>query len=258
PGAVREPLALRGQSMFFFRAHFTECPVEAVRTEKRIVTETFVATRRPDGDAVDLAFEFLNMAIGPRETQCGNKMRTTLLGSFGTSLDEHGLNAVHRGPEILIWSGPPRGMNAGIAIERVDHQAGIVGKGHRATGARRGDSFDACVGGERLAGLFWLGQTEFGRRLRGDAVRREQLAHFLQLAGVVGGDHHRPCEFFAHMTAIFCRLTSFSIPLRARPSNAANWSSLKGIFSAVAWISTMLPEPVMTKLASVSASESSA
>ena len=30
------------------------------------------------------------------------------------------------------------------------------------------------------------------------------------------------------------------------------------VFSAVAWISTMLPAPVMTKLASVSASESSA
>lgn len=74
--------------MFFFRAHFTECPVEAVGTEKRIVTETFVATRWPDCDAVDLAFEFLNMAIGPSKTQCGNKMRTTLLGSFGTLFDQ--------------------------------------------------------------------------------------------------------------------------------------------------------------------------
>src|SRR5262245_41711792 len=244
--------------MLFLSAHFTECPVEAVRTKKRIVTETFVATGRPDGDAVDPAFEFLNVPIGPCEAQCGNEMRTTLLGSFGTSFDQQSLNAVHRGPEILVWSSPPCGTNAGIAIERVDHQAGIVRKGHCATGTCRSDSFDACVGGERLAGLFGLGQTEFARRLRGDAVRREQLAHFLQLARIVGGDHHRTCEFCAHMTAIFCRFTSFSMPLRARPSNAANWSSLNGIFSAVAWISTMLPEPVMTKLASVSASESSA
>ncbi len=113
-------------------------------------------------------------------------------------------------------------MNTGLAFERVDHQAGIVGECHRAAGARRRNSFDACVGGERLAGLLWLGQTEFACGLRGDAVRREQLAHFFQFAGIVGGDHHRTCEFSAHITAIFCRLTSFSMPLRARASNAAN------------------------------------
>src|SRR5262249_5868317 len=138
------------------------------------------------------------------------------------------------------------------------HQAGIVGEGGRATGARCRDSLDTCIGGECLAGFLWLRQTELARRLRGDAVRREQLAHFHQLAWIVGGNHHRTCEFPAHITAIFCRLTSFSMPLRASASNAANSSSLNGIFSAVACISTMLPEPVMTKLASVSASESSA
>src|SRR5262249_10346920 len=159
-GAMREPLALRRQSMFLFGIHLAECPVETVRTEKWIVAEAFVATRRPDGDAVDPAFEFLNMAVGPCKTQNGHEMRTTPLGSPSTAFDQQGLNAVHRRPEILVWSGPSRGMDAGLAIERVDHQTGIVGKGRRAAGARSRDSFDACVGGERLAGLLWLGQTE--------------------------------------------------------------------------------------------------
>ena len=39
--------------------------------------------------------------------------------------------------------------------------------------------------------------------------------------------------------------------------SAANSSSLKGSPSAVPWISTMPPVPVMTKLASVPADESS-
>src|SRR5215470_3713957 len=219
---MREPLALRRQSMFLFGIHLAECPVETIRTEKWVVPEAFVATRRPDSDAVDPAFELLNMAVGPGKTQRGHKVRATLLGSPGTAFDQQGLNAVHRGPEILVRPGPPRGMDAGLAIERVDHQTGIVGKGRRASGARYRSCFDACVGGERLAGLLWLCQTELARRLGGDAVGREQVAHFLQLAGIVGRDHHRTCEFSAHITAIFCRLTSFSMPLRASASNVAN------------------------------------
>ena len=113
-------------------------------------------------------------------------------------------------------------MNTGLATERVDHQAGIIGECHHTAGLRRRGSFDARIRGEGLAGFFRFGKTEFARSLCGDAVRREQLPHFLQLARIVGGDHHWACEFSAHITAIFCRLTSFSMPLRARASNAAN------------------------------------
>ncbi len=58
-------------------------------------------------------------------------------------------------------------------------------------------------------------------------------------------------------TASFCRSTSRPMPARASARRLAKSSSLKGVRSAVPWISTMPPEPVMTKLASVSAAESS-
>src|SRR5215475_10856935 len=105
---MREPFALRWQTMFLLRVHLAECPVETVRTEKWIVPESFVATWRPDGDAIDPAFEFLNMAVRPGKTQRGHEMRAPLLGGLGTAFDQQGLDAVHRRPEILVRAGPPR------------------------------------------------------------------------------------------------------------------------------------------------------
>src|SRR5581483_12289446 len=106
------------------------------------------------------------------------------------------------------------------------------------------------------AGLFGLGQVQLGRRHRLDAVAREQLAHLGKLALVVGGDDEASGDLpgHAHITASFCRSTSLVMPLRARPMSAINWSSLNATFSAVACTSTMLPLPVITKFASVSAS----
>jgi len=42
---------------------------------------------------------------------------------------------------------------------------------------------------ERRAGLRRLGQCKLARRYRVDAVRPEQLAHFRELARIVGRDH---------------------------------------------------------------------
>src|SRR5262249_56095360 len=70
--------------------------------------------------------------------------------------------------------------------------------------------------------------------------------------------HDRRRGVRAHITASFCKSTSFITPFRASASRLRNCSSVKGIFSAVPCTSTIRPAPVMTKLASVSASESSA
>src|SRR5665213_607895 len=149
-------------------------------------------------------------------------------------------------------------MNAGVAAERIDHQTGVVGKGRLAGGFGGGHRFDARIGGESFSGFLGLGKPKFAGRLRLNAEGREQFAHFSQLAGIVRGDDDRAGEFLAHATASFCKPTSFSMPLRASARSVSNCSSLNGSFSAVAWISTILPAPVITKLASVSASESSA
>src|ERR1700687_2262268 len=185
-------------------------------------------------------------------------MRAPLRRHFGAALHQHRLDFVHGEAEVLVGAGPARRVNAGITAERIDHQTGIVGEGGAVCCFGCSHSLNARIGGECFSGFLRLGQAKLASRLRGDAERRQQLAHFGKLAGVMRRDHHRTGEFSAHITAIFCKPTSFSMPLRASASSAWNCSSLNGVFSAVAWISTMLPEPVMTKLASVSASESSA
>ena len=87
-----------------------------------------------------------------------------------------------------------------------------------------------------------------------------------QLAGVMGCNDqatvdlamYRSGKRIVHITAIFCRSTSFATPLRASARRVSNCSSLNGSFSAVPCTSTIRPSPVITKFASVSASESSA
>ena len=54
-------------------------------------------------------------------------------------------------------------------------------------------------------------------------------------------------------TAAFCSSISSPMPLRARANRASNSARVKPRFSPVAWISTMSPAPVSTKLASASA-----
>ena len=109
-------------------------------------------------------------------------------GVLRAALDQQRLDFVHGEAEILVRSGPARRMNAGLAAERIDHQTGIVGEGGAAGRLRRGHRLDARIVGEGLAGFLRLGETELAGRLRGDAVGREQLAHFGELAGIVRGD----------------------------------------------------------------------
>src|SRR5215510_3351264 len=149
-------------------------------------------------------------------------MRAPLFELPCASLYQQCLNSIHSGAKILIGPGPARGMNARFPIERVDDQTGIVGERYLAACAHGGDRLDARVGRKGISGFLWLGEAEVISRFCDNAVRREQVAHFLKLAFVMGGDHHRTCEFSAHITAIFWRPTSFAMPLRASASSAAN------------------------------------
>ena len=54
--------------MLFLRAHLAESAIEPIRTEKRVVAETFVTPRRPYSDPIDATFKVLNMTIRPGET----------------------------------------------------------------------------------------------------------------------------------------------------------------------------------------------
>ena len=129
-------------------------------------------------------------------------------------------------------------MNPGLAVERIDREAGIVGKGGQSGRLGRGLRLDARVVAKRHSGLVRFRQPKFARRYGVDAVRRKQFAHFGELAGIMrrdnqtagdtavrGLDHTAP-----HITAIFCRSTSLATPLRASANSAANCSSENGVF----------------------------
>ena len=112
-------------------------------------------------------------------------------------------------------------------------------------------------------GLVGLAKAELARRDGLDAVRRQQLPHLGELAEIVGRDHEAAGDSAMHVrsdyaTAIFCKSTRRATPLRASSISARNSSCENGVFSAVPCTSMIRPSPVMTKFASVSASESSA
>src|SRR6185436_19375128 len=176
---------------------------------------------------------------------------------------QQALDSAHRRHEILALAGPARRVNAGRAVQRIDHEAGIVGKGRQLRGFGGGDRLDRRIGAKGVAGFLGLSQTQLTRGNRLDAMRREQFPHLGELAGIVGRDHEPAGDSTVHMqsdyaTAIFCKSTRRATPLRASSISARNSSCENGVFSAVPCTSMMRPSPVMSKLASVSASESSA
>ena len=223
------------------------------------------------------------MAVGPGHAQRRDEMRLALFRRRGAAFVKFDLDRLHGAAEILFRPGPARRMDSRRAVERIDHEAGIVGKSGQAGRKRCGLRLDARIVAKAHAVLVRFRQIEFTRRYGVDAVRRKQFAHLGELAGIMGGDNQatgdgttddgrrrtdggwlsralicRPSSVVCHPTAIFCKSTSLPMPLRASANSAANCSSENGVFSAVAWISTILPVPVRTKLASVSACESSA
>ena len=198
-------------------------------------------------------------------------MRASLRGLLGAALLQQALDPRHRRVEILGRPGPARRENSGRAVERVDDEAGIVGEGRQLRGLRRRDRLDPRIGDKTVAGLLGLGEAELAGRDRLDAMRRKQFPHLGELAGIMGRDHELACDVAVHAfnlcgrgairnhaTAIFCKSTSRATPFFASAISARNSSCENGVFSAVPCTSMMRPSPVMTKLASVSASESSA
>src|SRR4051812_46129064 len=189
-------------------------------------------------------------------------MRLALVRRRGAALLQQPLDPRHCRGEILGFPRPARRIDAGCAVERVDHEAGIIGEGRKLRGLRRGDRLDRGVGAKARSGLLGFVEAKLAGRYRFDTMRRQQFAHLGKLAGIVGRDDEfagdLPMHANAQATASFCRSTSRATPFFASAISARNSLSENGVFSAVPCTSMMRPSPVMTKLASVSASESSA
>ncbi len=135
-------------------------------------------------------------------------------------------DGLHRLGEILVRPGPARGMNAGLPAQRFHDQTGIVGEGRQAGGGRSGRfRLDGGVLGKARAGLLRFAELQLARRNRIDAICRQQVAHFPQLAGIVGGD-----DELARDGAVLCRFGQpghdvAPMPLVTSPPSSANRSA---------------------------------
>ena len=186
-------------------------------------------------------------------------MKCAAKGGFGAALLEFAFDALDRRAEIPVFAAPTRRIDARRAVQRVDAKPGIVGEGGESRGLRRRPRLQQRIAAKRRLGLLRLGQAEFAGAHRVDAVRPEQLPQLPQLAGIVRGDDQPPLDFArAHARAAFCKATRSATPFCAKPSSDCSSCGENTATSAVAWISTRPPAPVMTKLASVCAVESSA
>ena len=157
-------------------------------------------------------------------------LKTAAVGEDGPVPVHEFMQAAEAADQLM--AGPDVEM-VGVAEDDLGAQLLEVFRGHaldRGLGAHRHEDrgLHRAVQGAHLAAP--------GRAIAGFAVQ-----------GIGRTAHHR-----AH------RVNSSSMPLRARAAMRMKSSGLKGLPSAVHWVSTQRPSPVMTKLASTSAVESSA
>ena len=242
----------------------------SIGQERRIIAEASGTARRPYQRAVGARLDLFEMVVGPGHAQRGNEMRAALRWCVAPrSCSRRSIRAIATekslfGPAQRAEKIPGAPSSASTTSPESSAKAG-----NRAAFAA-GDRLDPCIGAKAVAGFVGLAEAKLARRDRLDAVRRQQFAHLGKFAGIVGRDHELACDSAMHgfqsislrepdhATAIFCKSTSRATPLRASAISARNSSCENGVFSAVPCTSMMRPSPVMTKLASVSASESSA
>src|SRR5208283_4502718 len=94
------------------------------------------------------------------------------------------LDAGHRGGEVLGPARPARRIDPGLAAERLDAEARIVGERGLAGRPRRGLRLDRGVVAKGLSRLLRLDEVQFRGADRLDAVGRKQLPDLAELAGV--------------------------------------------------------------------------
>ena len=115
--------------MFLLVRHLAEGAGVAAGQEHGIVAETFLAARRPDEDAVDLGLEFLDVSVGPGEAQRADELRLASAARKRAALAQLVFHRLHGAAEVLVGPRPARRIDAGITIERIDGQPGIVREG---------------------------------------------------------------------------------------------------------------------------------
>src|SRR6185312_10433110 len=154
-------------------------------------------------------------------------------------------------------SGKAGRVDAGRAAQRVHGKARIIGDNPVGGKAAIVLRLEAGIGLEGIAGFVNRGQ---GSETREDLETQGGL-HALKIgdfAGITGGEIERHAKRgSARWSRSCCMAMMRPIPSRPSRSSSRDCSSLKASCSAVAWISTYRPSPVMTRFMSTSARESS-
>jgi len=118
------------------------------------------------------------------------------------------LDARHRGPKILGFARPARGMDARRVAERLDAESGVVGERGSPRSPRRRLGLQRGVVAEGEAGLVGLDEAQLRRAHGRDAVGPQELADFAQLAGVMGGRDDASREAPKHASGLSVRIHS--------------------------------------------------
>ena len=87
-------------------------------------------------------------------------MRGALIGTHRSARAQLVFHGCHGVPEVLLRPGPARGIDAGVAIERIDGEPGIVRECGQARCRCRGPRLDVGILRKARARLFRLGQAE--------------------------------------------------------------------------------------------------
>src|SRR5262245_53346781 len=172
--------------------HFAESASMAVRQKHGLVAKTLIAPRGPHEDAVHRSLEPFHVSVGPSQTQRAEELSLALARRVRAALVQSVFHRLHGAPEVLFGTRPARRVYAWLAAERVDGQSGIIRERRQTQGRCRSACLDAGVRLERRAALRRLVQAELGRPCGIDSERHEKLAHFLELAWIVRGDHQAP------------------------------------------------------------------
>ena len=126
----------------------------AFRLEAGIVAVAAAAARRPDDAAVERAVHQLDMLVGPGQRQHameGGGARR--VGVRHLARRKLVLDAAHADHGVPRRAFPVGGVEAGLAVERLYAQAGIVGQRRQAAGTGGGQRLQRRVVLEGLAGL---------------------------------------------------------------------------------------------------------
>src|SRR6185437_15019586 len=161
-GAMTEAHLPRRPAVLVRARHLAEGDVEAIGHEHRIEAKTLVAARRPHHRARDPADIEVVAAIGRGEAEGGVERALAQARRIGADRLQAVLDAAHRHLVVAAVGrrGPVGGIDAGLATERIDTQAGIVGKRDHVGGRSRGVRLEPGILDERRSSLFRFGQVE--------------------------------------------------------------------------------------------------